>query len=599
MSDPVFDSNSYISFDGTTLRDLIINRLNQGKVFTDQNYQGSNLSALIDVISYSFSTLLFYLNKTASESQFSESQIYENMNRIVKLLNYKPVGRLTQNVPFSMSANNNLPSGNYLIPRYSYITVGGTTYSFTQDINFSKITDGTEEIQDIINNYLLYQGSFLEYPLYTAIGIENEVAYLTLGSDVIVDHFNVQVYVKRQNESVWRQWTNVQELFLHETSDEVFEIRFNENKNYEIKFGDDINGKKLNAGDQVAIYYLSINPNAENIAPHALINNKIVSFNSVQFNNIIQDINSTASVSLNPRQLGYLSLDNEFPSTSYSSEENVDDIRKNAPKAFRSQYRLVTIPDYEIYIKSNFPNILADVRVVPNDDYLNNHIKYLYDIGLNSPQLQNQVLFNQIKFANSCNFNNLYIYGIPANENLEYLAPPQKELILNKLQGIKTITTQLVPMDPVYVHIDFCLNDPAKILSVNDVNNSKLRIFKSTTNRRSNSAILFDVKTVLQNTFNRSTNKLGQLVNLQQLNIDLLNVDGVNYIQTYRSDTDSYVNGISLLFWNPVYPTQDLTIHNQTVQLENFKYPIFDSIGSLDRRIEIVDNISSVNAVEF
>jgi hypothetical protein len=66
MSDIVpFDKNSYVAFDGVSIRDIIVNRLNQGQVFTDQNYQGSNLSGLIDVVSYTFSTLLYYLNKTS------------------------------------------------------------------------------------------------------------------------------------------------------------------------------------------------------------------------------------------------------------------------------------------------------------------------------------------------------------------------------------------------------------------------------------------------------------------------------------------------------------------------------------------------------
>ena len=60
----LLNKNSYVSFDAVALRDLIIDRLNRGKVFTDQNYQGSNMSAFIDVISFTFSTLLFYLNKS-------------------------------------------------------------------------------------------------------------------------------------------------------------------------------------------------------------------------------------------------------------------------------------------------------------------------------------------------------------------------------------------------------------------------------------------------------------------------------------------------------------------------------------------------------
>ena len=97
-TDPLFNNNSYIGFDGTSINDLIISRLNDNQIFTDQNYQGSNLSSLLDVISYTFSTLLYYLNKTSSETMFSEAQIYENMNRIVKLLNYNPKGKLAQTV---------------------------------------------------------------------------------------------------------------------------------------------------------------------------------------------------------------------------------------------------------------------------------------------------------------------------------------------------------------------------------------------------------------------------------------------------------------------------------------------------------------------
>ena len=125
----IFNKNSYVAFDGTSLRDIIIDRLNRGKVFTDQNYQGSNISAIIDVISYSFSNLLFYLNKTSSESMFSEAQLYENMNRIVKLLNYKPVGPQGQTIPIKLTITN-IPKGNYIIPKYSYVNVGSTTYSF-------------------------------------------------------------------------------------------------------------------------------------------------------------------------------------------------------------------------------------------------------------------------------------------------------------------------------------------------------------------------------------------------------------------------------------------------------------------------------------
>ena len=42
----------YVAFDALSLRELIINRLNEQKVFTDQNFLGSNLASIIDIVAY-------------------------------------------------------------------------------------------------------------------------------------------------------------------------------------------------------------------------------------------------------------------------------------------------------------------------------------------------------------------------------------------------------------------------------------------------------------------------------------------------------------------------------------------------------------------
>jgi hypothetical protein len=600
MSDIVpFDKNSYVTFDGVSIRDIIINRLNQGQIFTDQNYQGSNLSGLIDVVSYTFSTLLYYLNKTSSESMFSEAQVYENMNRIVKLLNYKPVGRLGQNVPFNLSTTTELPKGSYFIPRYSYINVGGTQFSTNQDIVFSKLNDEVTSIQDVNNNYLLYQGLFQEYPKYTAAGIENEVVYLALDDNTYIDHFNIFVYVKPKNSTKWQTWTNVSDLFLYTATDNVYTTRFNENLRYEIQFGDGITGNKLNEGDQVAIYYLQIDQNANTIAPNTLNSSTVVLYNSLQYSEILSDTSTNIQESLNSQQLGYILLNNEYPSNSYSDYETVDNIRTNAPKNFRSQYRLVTTSDYDAYIRSNFFNIIADTKVINNDDYLKGHMKYLYDIGLNSPQTQNQVLFNQVKFANSCNFNNVYIYTVPKNEEQDYLSAPQKELIINGLTGAKTITSNIVITDPVYMYLDFYVKSPSTDTTINDLSVNSLRVIKSKNTRRASSAIVSDIKSLFLNKFNHTVSKLGQVVDLYQLTSDIINIEGVQNIETYRSDTNTAVNGLSLVFWNNLYPTQDIAVHTQNITLGYFQYPVFNNINDITSRIQVVEQSGSIKSVDF
>ena len=113
--------DAYVAFDATTLKDFIVQRLNENEKFTDQNYEGSNLAAVIDIIAYSYHVLLFYLNNTAAEVDFNQATLYENMNRIVKLIGYKPTGKQTSVVPIKAVAGQGLTKGNYTIRKYSYV----------------------------------------------------------------------------------------------------------------------------------------------------------------------------------------------------------------------------------------------------------------------------------------------------------------------------------------------------------------------------------------------------------------------------------------------------------------------------------------------
>lgn len=60
--------NAYTAFDATSMKQLMINRLKESNLFTDVDFEGSNISGLVDVIAYTYHVLLFYLNQTASET---------------------------------------------------------------------------------------------------------------------------------------------------------------------------------------------------------------------------------------------------------------------------------------------------------------------------------------------------------------------------------------------------------------------------------------------------------------------------------------------------------------------------------------------------
>ena len=86
---------------------------------------------------------------------FTEAQLYENISRIVKVLDYKPVGYQTSTVAFQCSANDTFTRGVYTIPRYSYISVGGIPFSFNEDVSFSVPVDNQAiALSDLSNKKL-------------------------------------------------------------------------------------------------------------------------------------------------------------------------------------------------------------------------------------------------------------------------------------------------------------------------------------------------------------------------------------------------------------------------------------------------------------
>jgi hypothetical protein len=595
----ITDKNNYVSFDATSISDLIIKRLNQSEVFTDQNFQGSNLSSFLDVISYTFSTLLYYLNKTSSESMFSEAQIYENMNRIVKILNYNPRGKMSQSVNYNINAS--LPvNENYVIPRYSYIRIGSLYFSFPKDIYFSYLNNSVLNVQNAETDLFLFEGKFSEYPIYKALGAMNEVLFLNFNNTISIDHNLIDVYVRRNNTTTWEKWERTENLFLNRSNDNVYEVRYNPNKNYEIKFGDNICGKQLNTGDEVCVYYLQISDIANTISSNSLKQSKIVLFNGLNFKTIFEDTLKYNAKVLNNTDIEKIIINNEYPSTVPLSEETVEDIRKNAPKHFSYQNRLITPDDFKNYIQSKYSNIFSDCYIVNNEEYLKGHLKYLYNIGIKSPQLNDNILFNQIKFSNSCNFNNIYVYMCPLNGTQKYISNAQKEIILNDLENQKPITSQIIPMDPVYMLFDFyvkpnTLNNP----DINELPNCFLKIYKKSNTRISDVGIINSVIEIFKKYFSNNNVKFGQMIDINKISSDIISLEGVEKIQTYRQDLDLYVDGLCLLMWNKNFPNLDTKVNTSNVKLEYFQYPNFNNIDTIINKIKIINSSGVISLTNY
>jgi len=593
--------NAYVAFDAVSLKDYIVNRLNTNEKFTDQNYDGSNLAAVIDIIAYSYHVLLFYLNNTASEVNFDQASIYENMNKIVKLIGYKPAGKQTSIVPINAVGSSDMAIGNYTIRKNSFFVADGVQYNFIDDYSFNKTTTDTEVIKTLNDTVILYQGVVKEYPDYNAQGEEFEVVPIVVKNIVdtntekfIADN-TIDVYVKEVDDNTYYLYKEVESLYLSNSNDRVYERRLNENGFYEIKFGSGVFGKKLSEGDTVSINYIQ-SDNTEGIISKNVINgNKLFVYDSLRQRQIFNDTfaNKNETIFIDNSNSSLLTINNPQNSTSLSDEETIEQIRENAPKAFASQLRLVTGTDYESFIERNLANVVNSVKVVDNDSYINEYIQYFYDICVD-PNKVNRVLINQINFADSCDFNNINVFCAPSFSVAEdnyyppYLSESFKNLLVETCGERKMVSNTVVPRDPIYMAFGLGFTNSAD-LSLDILDETSLYLVRETNNKINKDTLKARVGNIIKAFFEPSKNNLGQKLNFSELTNDILSIEGIKRIYTKNENNSSTIDTVSFLSFNPVYETSDIALVNQDVTLPYFKFPYMYSPLSISNRIKVID----------
>lgn len=587
--------DAYVNFDALSLKSFMIDQLNKGGHFTDQNYEGSNISSLLDILAYYTHVLMFYLNQTSSEASFSQATIWENMNRIVKLIDYKPTGQQTSLVPINCQASSSLSVGSYFIKKYSYFLVDNIQYTFINDVNFEKNTTSDEDILSINDGVVLYQGAVTEYPIYTAEGTEYETFPIVL--DNLVDfrdtrfpsHGTISVYVKENDNGTWWEYTEVDNLYLSNSTDRVFDVRLNENGHYEVKFGNGVFGKKLNASDEVATYFILSDGEKGIISKNAINGNKLFNYNTRQFDTIWADVNTNLSELIKSSQ--YLTFTNPSNSTLIHDAETVQNIRENVPTYLSNQLRLVTERDYEVFLKKSLPNILNDVKVVDNDRFMSEYIQYFYDICVD-PNKVNRVVLNQVNFADSCDFNNVNVFCAPSftlkeEQYPEFLSNSFKTMIKGITQDKKMIGHDVVPRDPVYIALDIGFSNTN--VSKDVYADTKLVISREKNNKVSKETLKRNVLNEIVSYFDPTGVKLGQKIDMSVLMSNILSVSGVKSVKTQNTKENVTFNGLSLIAWNPVFEGVDEELINQTTTLPFFKFPFLYRPESLINRIEIVE----------
>lgn len=589
--------SSYALFNATDIKQFIIDQLkaNPDSPFKDVDYLGSNINAFIDIIAVMLQQILFSYSVNASETSFSTALLYENMSRIVSLLNYKSAGKQTSILPvrFTINRPSNLDlnkSARFTLPKFLSASYN---YQYTLVSEESVFLPANQTSVNF--DTILYQGKVHESQLYIATGDEFELLNVIDSSIKITDNTFISdnsftVYVDETGKGDWVEYEECSSLFLESATARKYERRFTEDFGYEFKFGNGIYGKKLQKGAKIIVYYIISDGEPALLSNNTLNGKNLIVYDSSNFSTIKKSIGNFSEEEI--INLDYLSVQNTGPSTPISYPETVSSIRKNAPKAFSSQGRLFSLGDYESFVNKNFSTYIKDTYFCKNEEYISSYLKYYYDLGMAYPQQDSRLNLAQVEFMTAVNFNNIYCFLVPAINTIlngkvpNYLNTALKKQIINRATPNMGISHNLVILDPIYKAFTFgSYNLDDDVYNKEQLENKLILIRNRNTKYSYNFIKNFCIDS-LKTYFNSL--KLGSVINSSDI-AQLINVTpGVKsfYIEDKNGYRDEKVN---LYIWNPLYSNEDNIISSQLYKCKEFEYPYFYDINNLANKIEVVD----------
>lgn len=308
--------------------------------FTDYNFEGSNLSAIIDLLAYNTYISSYNANMISNEVFIDSATLRENVVSLAGHIGYVPRSRNSAkaNITFFIDTTNFSTNPQTITLQRG--TVCSTANRFgNQSYTFSVLNDVTVPVSNniaLFDNIEVYEGTYLLERFVVNSNNKNQKFILTNPN---IDTSTIIVEVRNSQEStVIRKFNLCTDLCTVDSESKIFFIKEIEDQRYELVFGDGIFGKNLDNGNVVEVYHLVSN-GGENA-------NGVSSFN---FSGRLFDNNGrivTTGVSL---------ISTNSPSRGGREIESVESIRKFAPRFYSTQRRAVTTEDYETIVSSIYP----------------------------------------------------------------------------------------------------------------------------------------------------------------------------------------------------------------------------------------------------
>jgi hypothetical protein len=317
----------------TTLKDYL--RANSN--FTDYDFEGSNLSTILDVLAYNTYITSYNANMVANEVFIDSATLRENVVALSRNIGYIPRSKKASRatVSFFVDASNITPVPSSLTLRRG--PVASTSGSFgNQSFIFSILEDITVPVFNNIATFedlKIYEGSLLTNNFTFSSNNLNQ-RFILPNSGIDTDLISVVVRNNEQS-TISVKYSLQDSLFDIDGESKVFFLQEIEDERYELIFGDGFFGKKLEEGNFINVNYITSNGDSANgISQFNFAGRLTYNRNSVEYT-------VTSGISL---------LTTGLIASGGENIESVESIKKYAPRIYASQNRALTANDYETLI---------------------------------------------------------------------------------------------------------------------------------------------------------------------------------------------------------------------------------------------------------
>ena len=318
----------------TSLKDYL--RANSN--FTDYDFEGSNLSTIIDLLAYNTYINSYNANMVTNEVFIDSATLRENVVSLAKNIGYTPRPRRSATARVSFAVDVSGTTTVAVTLKRGIVAVSASTFG-SQSLTFSIPEDITVGVNDdglaLFDGITVYEGSHLTQNFNVSSRNPNQ-RYILPNSGIDTNLIRVSVR-ESSGSSIQREYKESKGLFEIGPDSPIYFLQEVENERYELMFGDGIFGLPVQEPNVIEVGYIVSNgPDGNNISRLTYAGQLVNNNGGALTNNI-------TTMFVDQQSFGGADI------------ENVESIKKFSTQIYASQNRAVTAVDYETMIPKIYP----------------------------------------------------------------------------------------------------------------------------------------------------------------------------------------------------------------------------------------------------